>query len=84
MKGIIRGVFNPDNRLSNYNLLNNEIEAIEVLNRGGRDAIRDYYRINESHKDLIVTTHLGTLLTESERVDESRNISSTTISNSRR
>lgn len=51
MKGIIRGIFNPEYRLSNYNLLNNEIEAIEILNSKGREAIKDYYKTNEALVD---------------------------------
>ena len=69
-KGIIRGIFNPDNRLSNYNLLNNEIEAIEVLNRRGRDHIREFYRSNDQMVDMMKSPHLRTLLTDSERGSE--------------
>jgi hypothetical protein len=63
VKGIIRGIFNPENRLSNYNLFNNEIEAIEVLNKRGREAIRDFYRFNESMLEMMKTPHLKSLLT---------------------
>jgi hypothetical protein len=47
IKGIIRGIFNPEYRLTQYNLLTNEIEAIEVLSRKGRDVIKNLYRANE-------------------------------------
>jgi len=67
MKGIIRGIFNPDNRLSNYNLLNNEIEAIEILNSRGREAIKDFYRTNEHIAEMMKTPHLRCLLGASER-----------------
>jgi hypothetical protein len=47
LKGIIRGIFNPDFRLLHYSLITNEVEAIEVLTRKGREVIRDYYKANE-------------------------------------
>lgn len=61
MSGIIRGIFNPELRLSNYNLFNNEIEAFEVLNQKGRDTIRDFYRINDSMVEMMKTPHLQCL-----------------------
>lgn len=70
MKGIIRGIFNPENRLSNYNLLNNEIEAIEVLNSRGREAIKDFYRDNENMVEMLKTAHLTSLLNTSEKTSE--------------
>jgi hypothetical protein len=62
VKGIIRGIFNPENRLSNYNLFNNEIEGIEVLNKRGREAIIDFYRFNENMLEMMKTPHLKSLL----------------------
>jgi hypothetical protein len=70
VKGIIRGIFNPENRLSNYNLFNNEIEAIEVLNKRGREAIRDFYRFNESMLEMMKTPHLKSLLTITDKQSE--------------
>ena len=62
---MIRGIFNPELRLSNYNLLNNEIEAIEVLNNKVRDTIRDFYRRDENAMEMLKTPHLSCLLTNS-------------------
>jgi hypothetical protein len=71
IKGIIRGIFNPEYRLTQYNLLTNEIEAIEVLSRKGREVIKDYYRMNESMVEMSKTAHLTCLLGDSEKIDES-------------
>lgn len=57
-------------RLSNYNLINNEIEAIEVLNSKGRDFIRDFYRSNDGISEVMKTPHLMTLLTNSEKLGD--------------
>lgn len=38
-KGTIRGIFNPECRLTQYNLLTYDIEATEVLTKQGRDVI---------------------------------------------
>ena len=38
-KGIIRGIFNNEYRMTSYNMLTNEVEAIEVLTRKGRSYI---------------------------------------------
>lgn len=65
IKGIIRGIFNPELRLSNYNLINNEIEAIEVLNSRGREMIREFYQKNEHLDDVMKTMHLSCLLKRS-------------------
>ncbi|CDW76980.1 ubiquitin carboxyl-terminal hydrolase 15 [Stylonychia lemnae] len=66
-KGILRGIFNPEQKLLNYNLLNNEIEAIEVLNSRGRDVIRQFYRSNDSMLDMMKTPHLSCLLNTTEK-----------------
>jgi hypothetical protein len=73
IKGIIRGIFNPDNRLTNYNLLNNEIEAIEVLNSRGRDHIRELYRTNDNLADMMKVPHLTCLLGQSEKIVDEAN-----------
>lgn len=86
MKGIIRGIFNPENRLSNYNLLNNEIEAIEVLNGRGREAIRDFYRDNEDMIEMMKTPYLTSLLSSSEKTSEysTKDITVTSSTHSRK
>ena len=43
-KGTIRGIFNPEYRLTQYNLLTNEVEAIELLTRKGREVIANHYK----------------------------------------
>lgn len=35
-KGSVRGIFNKENRFTQYNILRNEIDAIEVLTNSGR------------------------------------------------
>ena len=47
-KGIIRGIFNSEYRLTQYNLLTNEVEAIETLSRKGREVIRDFYKLHSN------------------------------------
>ena len=32
-KGIVRGIFNQDNRLTQYHVASNDIEAIEILTK---------------------------------------------------
>ena len=39
----IRGIFNPDLKLSNYNLMGQDLLATEVLTRKGRDVIKKFY-----------------------------------------
>jgi hypothetical protein len=79
---MIRGIFNPDYRLTQYNLITNEVEAIELLTKKGRDLIKEYYRNNEH---ILETDHNGPLtclLNEPEKIEESttKSMSSTTVS----
>ena len=39
----IRGIFNPDLKLSQYNLMGQDLVAMETLTRPGRDMIRKFY-----------------------------------------
>lgn len=48
-KGTIRGIFNPDFKLTQYNLITNEIEAMEVLTKKGRDVIKQFYKENPNY-----------------------------------
>jgi len=79
---MIRGIFNPEYRLTQYNLITNEVEAIELLSRKGREVIRDYYRNNEQILETYHNAPLTCLLGESEKLDESptKSLSSTTAS----
>ena len=79
-KGVIRGIFNHEYRLTQYNLLTNEVEAIEVLTKKGRDLIRDNYRMNEHL--LEGCAHLTCLLGDSEKAEQqpAQTLSSTTVS----
>ncbi len=45
----VRGVFNSDYKLTQYNLLGNEIEAIEVLTKKGRETIAKFYMENPQY-----------------------------------
>ena len=45
-KGSVRGIFNTSFKLTQYNLLVNEIEAIEVITKNGRDQIANFYNDN--------------------------------------
>lgn len=67
IKGIIRGIFNPELLLSNYNLINNEIEAYEVLNNKGRDMVREFYQKNPDASEMLPTAHLSCLLKRSHK-----------------
>ena len=51
IKGSVRGIFNSESKLNLYNLLTNEIDAIEVLTNKGRDAIKAFYRDNPNYID---------------------------------
>lgn len=35
-KGIIKGIFNPEFRLTSYNYQNEDIEVMEILTKSGR------------------------------------------------
>ena len=39
----IRGIFNPEMKLSNYNLMGQDLFATEVLTRTGRDVVKKFY-----------------------------------------
>ena len=39
----MRGIFNPDLKLSNYNLMGQDMFATEVLTRAGKDVVRKFY-----------------------------------------
>ena len=72
-KGVIRGIFNSEFKLTQYNLLTNEIEAIEVLNRKGREQIQKFYNDNPQYMSLNPNSLLTSLKTnDSEKVDEIR------------
>ena len=45
-RGTVRGIFNTEFKLTQYNLITNEIDAIEVLTRKGREMIKTYYLDN--------------------------------------
>jgi len=45
-RGQVRGIFNPENILTQYNLLTYEITAIEILTNEGREQVKDFYRKN--------------------------------------
>ena len=47
----VRGVFNPDYRLSNYNLIGNELHAMELLTRKGKEMIKAFYINNPNFTD---------------------------------
>jgi len=51
-RGQIRGIFNPEFALSKYNLIDNEMTAIEVLTKQGRNAIREYYCRNPAYLNM--------------------------------
>jgi hypothetical protein len=42
----MRGIFNSEFKLTQYNLLTNEIDAIEVLTKKGREVLKFYYQQN--------------------------------------
>ena len=42
-RGSLRGIFNSEFKLTQYNLLTNEIDAIEVLTKKGREVLKFYY-----------------------------------------
>lgn len=48
-KSTVRGVFNEVSRLNMYNLLTNDIDAIEILTQAGRDLIKNFYTSNPGY-----------------------------------
>lgn len=54
----IRGIFNPNSPLSNYNLNGIELLAIETLTQIGRDTIKNFYAVNptfiENHPEALL------------------------------
>ena len=42
-KGAVRGVFSETFKLNQYNLLANEVDAIEVLTETGKESIKTFY-----------------------------------------
>lgn len=42
--GVVRGIFNPEQPLNSYQVATNEIEACELMTRGGRDALIQLYQ----------------------------------------
>lgn len=57
-KGALRGIFNSEFKLTQYNLLTNEIDAIEVLTKKGREVLKTYYKENMCYLELNPNTHL--------------------------
>jgi hypothetical protein len=51
-RGAVRGIFNQIFKLNQYNMINNTIEAIEVLNRRGREVIREYLLAKSASQEL--------------------------------
>jgi hypothetical protein len=51
-------------------LITNEIEAIEVLNRKGRETIKNFYRQNSKLFEENNNMHLTSLLEESEKLEK--------------
>ena len=47
----IRGIFNPNMPLSNYNLHSLDIIAVEILTHIGRETIRNFYMTNPNFLD---------------------------------
>jgi hypothetical protein len=66
---VIRGIFNHEYKLTQYNLITNEIEAIEVLSRKGRETIRSFYKTNSNVLDENTNAPLTCLLGDSEKGD---------------
>ena len=54
----LRGIFNPDLKLSNYNLMGQDLFAGEVLTRAGRDVVKKFYM---DHPDFL-ENHLEAVL----------------------
>ena len=44
----LRGIMNPDMKLSQYNLQGQDIMAAEILTRAGREAIKKFYMDNKA------------------------------------
>jgi hypothetical protein len=45
-KGLIKGIFNPEVPLNSYQVSANEVEAIEIVTREGREVIKEFYDKN--------------------------------------
>lgn len=73
IKGIIRGIFNQEYKLTQYNLITNEIEAIEVLSRKGRETIKAHYKTNSSVLEEQSNAPLTCLLGDSEKGEKDTN-----------
>lgn len=68
-KATIRGIMNPELKLSQYNVSGEDVMATEVLNRTGREVIKKFYMDNKTFIQNHPETVLRCLTYASERGD---------------